>query len=116
MPFKALYENRVQRKSVKMQLLNKFQLCQFNFLLKIVVLKAPSYSRPISNFKHLQQRSFFRSSRSQMFFKQVFLKILQISQENTCAGVSYKVASLQGCSFTKKRLLHRCFPVKFEKF
>ena len=28
----------------------------------------------------------------------------------------YKVASLQACSVIKKRLLCRCFPVKFEKF
>ena len=28
----------------------------------------------------------------------------------------YKVTSLQACNVTKKRLLHRCFPVKFEKF
>ena len=28
----------------------------------------------------------------------------------------YKVASLQACNVTKKRLLHRCFPMKFEKF
>ena len=28
----------------------------------------------------------------------------------------YKVASLQVCNVIKKRLLHRCFPVKFEKF
>ena len=28
----------------------------------------------------------------------------------------YKVASLQACNVIKKDLLHRCFPVKFEKF
>ena len=28
----------------------------------------------------------------------------------------YKVASLQACNVTKNRLLHKCFPVKFEKF
>ena len=27
-----------------------------------------------------------------------------------------KVASLQPCDFIKKRLQHRCFPVKFAKF
>ena len=41
--------------------------------------------------------STLRSSRSQMFFK-----ISQISQENTCVGV-------QACNFIKKRLQHRCF-------
>ena len=28
----------------------------------------------------------------------------------------YKVAGLQACNFITKRLLHSCFPVKFEKF
>ena len=28
----------------------------------------------------------------------------------------YKLPSLQACNVTKKRLLHKCFPVKFEKF
>ena len=37
----------------------------------------------------------------------MFLKILQISVENTC------VAGSQACSFTKKRLQQKCFPVKF---
>ena len=36
-----------------------------------------------------------RSSRSQMFFKTVVLKISQISQKNTCAG------DLQACNFSK---------------
>ena len=42
--------------------------------------------------------------------KQVFIKILQISQENTYVVVP------QVCNFIKKRLQHRCFPVKFAKF
>ena len=43
--------------------------------------------------------------------KKVFLEILQNSQENTCARVSFfsKVAGLG-------RLWHRCFPVNFAKF
>ena len=44
------------------------------YFFKIVFSKTVPYSIPVSNFKHLQQRSFFRSSRSQMFFKiDVFL-------------------------------------------
>ena len=39
--------------------------------------------------------------------KKVFLKILQISQGNTCARVSF---------ILKKRLWHRCFPGNFVKF
>ena len=34
--------------------------------------------------------SVFRSSRSQMFYKIVILKIFAISQENTCVGVSFQ--------------------------
>ena len=48
--------------------------------------------------------------------KKVFLKISRISQENTRVGVFFK----QSCSpsarkFFKKRLKHKCFPVKFAK-
>ena len=49
--------------------------------------------------------------------KQVFLNVLQTSQESTCVGVSfYKSCRLKACNFIKKRLQHRCFPVKFTKF
>ena len=58
-----------------------------------------------------------------VLYKKVFLKIYQISQKNTCVGVwNYKeslfneVAANQACNFTKIRLQHRCFPVKFVKF
>ena len=39
--------------------------------------------------------------------KKVFIKISQISQQNTCG--------LHVCNFIKNRLQHRCFPVKFAK-
>ena len=55
-------------------------------------------------------------SRIQKQSPELLLKILQILQENTCVGsLFYKVASLQACSAIKNRLLHRSFPVKFEK-
>ena len=54
--------------------LRKFVILIFFF--KIVVLKAASDSKPISNFSHLHQRSFFRKSRSQMFLKIVVPKNL----------------------------------------
>ena len=50
-------------------------------------------------------------SRGFVLWKKVFLKISQISQENTCVGVSFRPATL-----FKKRLQHWCFPVKFPKF
>ena len=45
----------------------------------------------------------------------VFLKILQNSQESTCARVSFLI-KLQLPALFKKRLWHRCFPVNFAKF
>ena len=41
------------------------------------------------------------------------LEILQKSQKNTCAKVSFLI-ELQ--AFIKKRLWHRCFPVNFAQF
>ena len=46
--------------------------------------------------------SCYRTSRPE-----VFLKLSQYSQENTCLGVCFW--GLQGCSFIKKRLQDRCF-------
>ena len=43
--------------------------------------------------------------------KKTFLEISQNSQENTCARVSFLIATL-----LKKRLWHRCFTVNFAKF
>ena len=67
-------------------------------------------------YLHLQ---FWHShwSRFQKQPPKLFLKILQIFQENTCIGsILYKVASLQACNAIKNRLLHREFHVKFEKY
>ena len=58
-----------------------------------------------------------RSSHRRISTKKDVLKISQYSQENTCVGVFFnKVSDLQACNFIKKRLQHRCFPVKFAKF
>ena len=61
-----------------------------------------------------------RGSFTKMFFtekvtrrcsvKKIFLKMSQNSLENTCARVTYRPATL-----FKKRLLHRSFPVNFDK-
>ena len=60
------------------------------------------------------------SSHWQRSVKKVFLKILQISQENICVGVLFlimlEVACLRACNFFKKRLQHSYFPVTFVKF
>ena len=52
-----------------------------------------------------------------VLWKKVLLEILQNSQENTFAKVSFnKVAGLRPATLLKKRLLHRCFPMNFVKF
>ena len=55
----------------------------------------------------------FQSFRSRLVqkcsVKNVFLKISQNTQENTCTRVSFSVK-------LKKILRHRCFPVNFAKF
>ena len=49
--------------------------------------------------------------------KKVFLKILQNSQENTCARVSFlKNLQTAPAALLKNRLWHMCFPVSFAKF
>ena len=53
----------------------------------------------------------FKSSHRWCSVKKVFLKISEISQENTCIGVSS--SGLKTCNFIKKRLEHSYFPVKF---
>ena len=49
--------------------------------------------------------------------EQVILNISQCSLENAGVAVSFnKYTGLKDCKFIKKRLQHRCFPVKFAKF
>ena len=50
--------------------------------------------------------------------KIVFLEILQTSQENTCARLSFLIklqAGLRPAALLKKRPWHWCFPVNFAK-
>ena len=47
--------------------------------------------------------------------KKVFLEILQNSQENTCAGVSFLIKSKAACSFTTKKTLAQNFKNYFEE-
>ena len=69
----------------------------------------------ISMISFYDQKSFIWSS------KEVFLKVLQFSQENKGVGVSIsqscrpKVAGLKVRNFIKKRLQIRCFPVNTAK-
>ena len=58
-----------------------------------------------------------RSSRLEVFYKKSLLKILKISQENTCARVIFlEKVQFKDCNFIKKRLQHRYFSVKNAKF
>ena len=66
---------------------------------------------------HRDLLGLLRSSHRRCSVKKVFLKISQISQENTCIGVCFNnVAGLQACKFIKKILQHWCFLMKFAKF
>ena len=47
--------------------------------------------------------------------KKLFLEILQNSQENTCARVSFRVVGLMPGTLLKKRLWQRFFSVNFAK-
>ena len=55
-----------------------------------------------------------RSSHLRCSRKKILLKILQNSQETTCAGVSF-LMQMQ-ITLLKKRLRHWCFAVNFRKF
>ena len=55
-----------------------------------------------------------RTSRPEVFCKNVFLENSQNLQENTCARVSFLKADNH--NFIKKRLQYWCFPVKFARF
>ena len=46
--------------------------------------------------------------------KNVFLKISQVSQENNCVSV-FLIKWPSACKFFKKKLQHKCSPVRFEK-
>ena len=54
----------------------------------------------------------FRSSRRRCFWKCCKFH----RKTSVLESLFYKVASLQACNVIKKRLLHRCFLVKFETF
>ena len=53
-----------------------------------------------------------RSSRPQVFCRKALLKVTHNSQINTRL---IKLQTGGACNFFKKRLQHRCFPVKFAK-
>ena len=52
------------------------------------------------------------------YSKQVFLELSREFHRKTLAleSLFHKVAGLKDCKFIKRRLQHRCFPVKFPKF
>ena len=57
-----------------------------------------------------------RSSRRRCSVKRACLNISQISQENTWSECFLiKLQTFKLCNFIKKRLQHKCFPVKFAK-
>ena len=64
----------------------------------------------------LQLQIKIRSSHQSWSVKKVLLEILQNSQENICARVSFLIKlQARPATLLKKRLWHRCFPVNFVK-
>ena len=59
-----------------------------------------------------------RSSRQEVFYKKDVLKnFAKFREKHLCQSLFFnKVARLRSATLLKKRLWHRCFPVKFAKF
>ena len=73
--------------------------------------------RKITSTKTMECFALYRSSCLQMFFKMVFLKVNKFHRKNPVWESLYnKSASLHACTFIKKRLQLKCFPVKFVIF
>ena len=51
-----------------------------------------------------------------MFYKKILLKILQISQDNTCVGAFFNKVAVKSLFLLKKRLWRRYFSVNFAKY
>ena len=62
----------------------------------------------IHDFEFFHLFKLYRSSHQRRSIKKVFLKILQISQENTCAS-----CRLQACNFIKKKTLAQMLSCEF---
>ena len=72
------------------------------------------------NTKKIYCRVYSRTSGPKVFYTEVFLNILQDSQENACIVVSFLIKlqawGLLPAALLKKWLQHRCFNVNFVKF
>ena len=93
-----------------------------NRILAILQFQRPleTHNRKSKNFMNALSKSllivYIKNSRSQIFFKYVFLKISQFLQESKNEFLFNKVAGLKGHKFIKLRLQHWCFPVNIAKF
>ena len=98
-------------------MITKTSMVQLSIKIFKIQNKLDENSKVSQNFREISQKQPFRTSHRRCSIKKVFLKILQISQENTFVGVSFnKVVGLKACNFIKKRLQHKCFPVNNVKF
>ena len=67
--------------------------------------------------EHLQVHVHSEAVVQRYSVKKVFLEISQVTGKYLCQSLFFnKVAGLRPASLLKKRLWHRCFPVKFAKF
>ena len=75
-------------------------------------------SKSINQGKLMEAFEFKKAATRGALYEKVLLEILQNSQENNCARISFfpEFLNLRPATLLKKRLWHRCFPVNFTKF
>ena len=87
--------------------------------ISIACSKGELRERKIFSFtRKVHSRKCLRSNHQRYCIKELFLKISQYLQENTCAGVPFliKLQVSEECDFIKKELQRRCFLVNIVKF
>ena len=115
----------IQHRSGTAKKINRISKAQFEFILfqmtktkaktcKLISFLAVCFILEVI-FKLDLTRPFSGAVARRCSVKNVFLKFLQNSKENTCAQ-SLFVPGLRPATLFKKRLWHSCFPANFVKF
>ena len=86
----------------------------FSFFLRYLVVKGLYTSNIVYSWGSLMSQITSEAIARRSSVKNMFLKMSQNSQENTCVGVSFFMVSL--CKVAGLRLRHSCFLLNFAKF
>ena len=86
----------------------------FSFFLRYLVVKGLYTSNIVYSWGSLMSQITSEAVARRSSVKNMFLKMSQNSQENTCVGVSFFMVSL--CKVAGLRLRHSCFLLNFAKF